>query len=561
MNFRERQRLARRNSARLIALFTLSVFTVVFSIWYMGAAINRVIVGSASVVYPAESVGELAQRLRAEEARGGAPRRDRSGGFFVDPLLLYSETDGDITLLLVFAALMMIFFGGSSMENRLKGDGNAVAKALGAQLASPLEPSRKRLINIVEETALASGVSSPSVYVLRDDEAINALAAGESPKKAAIVVTSGALRYLNRDELQGVIAHEFSHILNGDMKLNMRAAYLLYGLAFISETGAIVFRRDESDEDRVVNPLLTATFFILIPLFIIGVVGEICASAIKSALNRQREFLADASAVQFTRQIDGITGALKKIGGLKSTIKTPLALVFSHFFFASGVINIFGSHPSLEERIRRVDPKWDRQFIIPKAITYFDDEPAPPARQNAAELADATLFLDARNDGESRSSGSSVDNEPTRGIYRLKKTAFAPVLPQIDRSSSTPIALKTAASACEDSQESDPLSLARAYIEAIYPYLRDRALDPLSARWIIYALLIDADEKTGARQRTIIAKRVYIDEFDRIENALSSLKREHIVHLIFLCANALKSLTFDQYIRFREGAELLIEED
>ena len=335
MNFRERQRLARRNSARLIALFALSVFTVVFSIWYMGAAINRAIVGSASVVYPAESVGELAQRLRAEEARGGAPRRDRSGGFFVDPLLLYSETDGDITLLLVFAALMMIFFGGSSMANRLKGDGNAVAKALGAQLASPLAPSQKRLINIVEETALASGVSSPSVYVLRDDEAINALAAGESPKKTAIVVTSGALRYLNRDELQGVIAHEFSHILNGDMKLNMRAAYLLYGLAFISETGAIVFRRDESDEDRV-NPLLTATFFILIPLFIIGIVGEICASAIKSALNRQREFLADASAVQFTRQIDGIGGALKKIGALGSTVSAPKAATFSYFFFARG---------------------------------------------------------------------------------------------------------------------------------------------------------------------------------------------------------------------------------
>ncbi|MDR1910809.1 MAG: M48 family metallopeptidase, partial [Helicobacteraceae bacterium] len=229
----------------------------------------------------------------------------------------------------------------------------------------------KRLLNVVEEIALASGVANPNLYILEQESGINAFAAGDSKERATIAVTRGALTYLTRDELQGVIAHEFSHILNEDMKLNMRAIGLIAGIATLAEIGRVFMsvsmrsNSGRSDKDGSAGGALTLCG---VALFLIGSVGAFFASIIKSSLNRQREYLADASAVQFTRLTDGIAGALKKIGGLNSAIDTQNASMFSHFYFANCVSGWFNTHPPLKERIKRIDPNWDGKFIRPKAL-------------------------------------------------------------------------------------------------------------------------------------------------------------------------------------------------
>ncbi|MDR0747234.1 MAG: M48 family metalloprotease, partial [Helicobacteraceae bacterium] len=570
MNFREGQRLARRSSRRFIAFFSLSVFAVIFSIWYFGAALNNVMQHKPidhlnkyeSDYYKTLSSLELAAKIQAEYARcGGKPCKDDNRGFFINPISLFSQTNGGINLLLIVFAISMIAVGGSDMAAKLNGDGNAVAKMLSARLASRANASEKRLINIVEEMALASSVTPPNVYILSDAESINALAAGDNPEKSAIVVTKGALRYLNRDELQGVIAHEFSHILNEDIKLNMRSAYLLYGIAYISQTGAIALRERDDEEG---NPLLILIFIFCLTLFIIGIIGEIFAAIAKSGLNKQREFLADASAVQFTRQIDGVAGALKKIGGLKSAVKAPFAPIFSHFFFAQGVINIFGSHPSLRERIKRIDPSWDGRFITPTALTDFSDETKyPKSDDQSVDTAALGFDENANNEAVSKARKEALE----RGIFPLKTTPRDPSSSGFDKTSFIPIALKGAKPAEElsnarDRSIDDPLSIAKLDIESIPPFLRDQASEALSARWIIYALLIDQkDEATAKRQKDIINERVYIDSFEAIVTALELLERASVVHLIFLCVLALKSLAKAQYIHFRNTADLLIEAD
>jgi Zn-dependent protease with chaperone function len=226
------------------------------------------------------------------------------------------------------------------------------------------------LLNVVEEMALASGTPTPPVYLMDREDGINAFAAGFSPNDAVIGVTRGTATRLDRDELQGVIAHEFSHILNGDMRLNLRLMGLLHGILIIGMLGYFILRmsffsqgrrRSRDGKDGVPIVVIGAG------LAVIGFAGTFFGNLIKAAVSRQREFLADASAVQFTRHPDGIAGALKKIGGFAqgSSIENPNAPIASHMFFGratSGFNAMFATHPPLAERIRRVDPSWDGEF-------------------------------------------------------------------------------------------------------------------------------------------------------------------------------------------------------
>ena len=231
----------------------------------------------------------------------------------------------------------------------------------------------RKILNVVEEMAIASGTPVPPVYLMENEEGINAFAAGFTPGDAVIGVTRGCIRTLTRDELQGVIAHEFSHILNGDMRLNIRLIGVLYGILLISMTGWLIFRstayntgfntRRDDDDRRGGNPWP----LVGLALYILGYVGVLFGNLIKAAVSRQREFLADASAVQFTRNPDGIAGALKKIGALSegSKIQAPEAQETSHLFFGEATGHIFGfmaTHPPLAERIRRIDPSFNGDF-------------------------------------------------------------------------------------------------------------------------------------------------------------------------------------------------------
>jgi Zn-dependent protease with chaperone function len=252
---------------------------------------------------------------------------------------------------------------------QLSDGGPTIAHLLGARYVEPgkCTPSERRLLNVVEEMAIASGISVPPVYVLDRDDAINALVAGYSPNEAVIIVTQGAVQKLSRDELQGVMGHEFSHILNGDMALNVRLVGILAGLTRIGEYGEdLVYRAAwqtrglKREESGAQAPI--ALFGALIAF--IGFPGTFAAGAIKAAISRERELLADSASVQFTRNPDGIAGALDSILALRAhtAVRALYTEEFSHMFFATAVARWWGfpSHPPILERIRRAHPRFQR---------------------------------------------------------------------------------------------------------------------------------------------------------------------------------------------------------
>ena len=261
--------------------------------------------------------------------------------------------------------------------------GPAVAALLGAHYLdrSRCTPAEAKLLNVIEEMAIASGIAVPPVYLLRGENAINALVAGHTPNEAVIVATQGAVHQLSRDELQGVMGHEFSHILNGDMALNVRLVSLLAGIACFGEWGeAMVWAaaeqaRKSSREERG-GEVLGAMFGAAIAF--IGFPGLFAAEAIKAAISRQRELLADAASVQFTRNPDGIAGALDSIRYLKAgtTLRTAYAIELSHMFFAPAIVRWWAwpSHPPIEERIRRANPRFMQEDYrrTRHASTYRD---------------------------------------------------------------------------------------------------------------------------------------------------------------------------------------------
>jgi Zn-dependent protease with chaperone function len=313
MNFFEHQAAARRNSSRLVLLFALAV---------------------AGIVIAVDLVVLLV-----------------SGG----------ESSG---VLLIFASLVtlgVIGLGSLYRIASLRGGGEAVALQMGG-VAVPEHSNDfnlRRLRNVVEEIAIASGVPMPKLYVLEHEAAINAFAAGYSPSDAVVAVTRGALEKLNRDELQGVIAHEFSHILNGDMRLNIRLIGVLFGILMIALVGKKILqhgRFGDSDSKGAMAILAAA-----LVAMIVGFVGLFFGRLIKAGVSRSRERLADASAVQFTRQTTGLAGALKKIGGVHEGSRLSHrgdAEEISHMLFGDGVglSAWFATHPPLLERIQALEP-------------------------------------------------------------------------------------------------------------------------------------------------------------------------------------------------------------
>jgi Zn-dependent protease with chaperone function/uncharacterized tellurite resistance protein B-like protein len=275
------------------------------------------------------------------------------------------------------------------------GGGGAVARGLGGVRVSAdtSDPTLRKLLNVVEEIAIASGVPMPEVYVLEQEAGINAFAAGHNPSNAAITVTRGALLTLDRSELQGVIAHEFSHVLNGDMRLNIRLMGLLFGLLVIALIARTVLRfgprSGRSDRKGGAGVIVIAALAIMI----VGYVGLFFGRLIQAAIARSRESLADASAVQFTRDPTGLRGALIKIGALEggSQIGDPNAEEVAHMLFAPGVARFFATHPDLISRIKAIDPHFDKsEFAAVRAKidatrAHVEAEAATPAKPSSAE--------------------------------------------------------------------------------------------------------------------------------------------------------------------------------
>ena len=326
MNFFEHQQQAREQTTKLVLLFLLAVLGIL-------AAIN----GGMVLLW-----------------RTAMPGRAFPNGFFYVNTLLP-------LLLLAGGTLLEIFL--------LREGGDAVAKMAGGRLVAMNSPAsdERRLLNVVQEMALAAGIACPKVYVLDGEAAINAFAAGYNQNEAVVAVTRGTLMRLTRDELQGVIAHEFSHILNGDMRLNVRLIALLFGIQMTAGLGQqlidVGLRMRDDDERK--GPSIPLLFFGLgVALLVAGYIGLFFGRLIKAAVSRQREFLADASAVQFTRNPDTIGGALRKIAGFVregepgSRIAHPNAEHLSHLFLGAVRPQLMSgwlaTHPPLQERLRRI---------------------------------------------------------------------------------------------------------------------------------------------------------------------------------------------------------------
>ena len=295
-------------------------------------------------------------------------------------LLSFDTWRANIDLVLTTSAIAggLIVLASLGKIVSLRSGGGKVARDMGATIVThdTRDPLRRRLYNVVEEIAIASGTLVPEVYVMENESAINAFAAGYTPSDAAIAVTQGTLEKLTRAELQGVIAHEFSHILNGDMRINIRMMGLVFGIMVIAIIGQKFLRASTSRVRSSNNKNGSAIILIGLALTIVGYVGLFFARWMKSALSRQREYLADASAVQFTRNPDGISGALKKIAAYNhsSFLKSDSEQV-GHMLFGSGTrARLFSTHPPLEERIGRIEKGFELNDINKLAETLKKNE-------------------------------------------------------------------------------------------------------------------------------------------------------------------------------------------
>ena len=368
MNFFEHQDHARRQTGRMILLFILAVIVIVVAV---NLSVSAILIST--------------DRPRAENV--------------IDYL---SSINPVIYIVVSLLTLAIIGLGTMVRMAQLAKGGKAVAELVGARLITcdTSDLKEKMLLNVVEEMAIASGTAAPRVYVMDEERSINAFAAGYSPNEAIIAVTKGTLDILNRDELQGVIAHEFSHILNGDMRLNIRLLGVLNGILIIGTIGMYILRglgRGRVRSNRDEGKGIAVMFLIGLSLAIIGYAGVFFGRLIKSAVSRQREYLADASAVQFTRNPTGIGGALKKIlfGTNGSLVTNRHSEELSHMFFSQGIklsflSNLFSTHPPLEERIKRIDPSFNPRTRKAQEMKAEPGESAPVtgmATEMASSLA------------------------------------------------------------------------------------------------------------------------------------------------------------------------------
>jgi len=428
----------------------------------------------------------------------------------------------DLLITVGLATLAVVAAGSLYKTSQLRGGGSVVAESLGGTLiaSDTGDPDERRLLNVVEEMAIASGTPIPPVYLLRDEPGINAFAAGFTPGDAVIGVTRGCVRQMSRDELQGVIAHEFSHILSGDMSLNIRLMGVIHGILMIGIIGYFLLRSSmfagrgrRGGRDNNAMVMLSAG----LGLMLIGFLGTFFGNLIKASVSRQREFLADASAVQFTRNPDGIAGALKKILGFDdgSILQSPNAPESSHLFFSQGLRGglqmLFATHPPLDERIRRLDPSFEGQ--------RGSEARGGEARARPAAAAAVTGFAAAPE-------GSALDQagEPTVAH----------------------------------------LAYAAALVRGLPPAVTAAVHEAYSARAVIYALLINRDPGPRKLQLEQLAHfgEAGIDRETRgLLPEIEGLDARARLPLIDMALPALRSLSASQYERFKTNVAALIAAD
>jgi Zn-dependent protease with chaperone function len=452
------------------------------------------------------------------------------GQLFLNQLMINSFWDESRFIWTVAITLAVVCGGSLYRSNQLRqGGGAAVAEMMGAERvpAATDDPLLRRLLNVVEEMAIASGVPVPPVYLMQQS-GINAFAAGFSSSDAVIAVTRGATELLSRDELQGVMAHEFSHILNGDTLLKMRLMGLLYGITLIADAGILMITARNSvaysRSERSSHPALMVIGFMI---FMVGVIGAVFADMIKRAVSRQREFLADAAAVQFTRNPSGLAGALKTIGGYKggSRINHAASQQTSHFFFGNAVKSWenkdwWATHPPLVERIRRLEPRFSGDF-----------KPLNSASRSTSVMHEAvSAFAGAEEMIPAGLNASVVDT----------------VMDSVGHPGA------------------NELRQARTLLARIPQRLADFAHDPFTARATMYALLLDSSAKIRMVQLEQLQKEADANVFREmleIQPVVAQLEVELKLPLIEMLLPALKELSKTQFDTFRSCIRILTRAD
>lgn len=494
-DFYQRQSDARRTTKWLVVMFTLSVICIVGSVFF----------------------GTLA----ALQANRSTHKE----------LSLNPQDLGD-ALPIPFGAsaatLGIIGCGSLYKVAQLRGGGTTVAENLGGYRVpqNTTDPIERRLVNVVEEMALASGVPVPPIYLLKNEEGINAFAAGFSPSDAVVAVTRGTAEQLTRDELQGVIAHEFSHILNGDMRLNIRLIGILHGILLMGLLGRMLFniaargggRRSGKNDGGLY--LLAAGLV----LMLLGLLGTVLGNLIKAAISRQREYLADASAVQFTRNPEGIAGALKRIGGsmVGSQLANANAAELSHMYFSKGVFEGFtgllATHPPLEKRIRALDPHWDGKFL--------------PVLRVSPVITESNLAAGF--------------------VGKVKGADEVPV--EVVRHSAE--------------QVGAPTEVHRAYaaklIDSIPTTIVDAVREPYGARAVMFGLLLDRRPELRKLQFTALEETISPDVVEltyKFAPIIDGLDPRAHLPLIDLALPALRTMTREQYKRFSNAFQKLVAAD
>jgi Zn-dependent protease with chaperone function len=513
MDFFEAQEHARKRTTRLVALFVLAVL------------------GTIALSYLAAMAS-----LNVQRARHAYTVDDIT---WFDPSVLAAVATGTLTIV----GLASLY-----KWSQFRAGGATIVEGVGGRRIDQhtTDPHERRLLNVVEEMAIASGVPIPPVYVLDDEAGLNAFAAGLTPSDAVVTVTRGTMEKLTRDELQGVVAHEFSHILNGDMRLNVKLAAIVFGILVIGLIGRGVLRGFGRGGVRVRGKgggVVVVILAIGLAMVIIGYIGYFFGRIIQAAVSRQREFLADASAVQFTRNPGGIGGALRKIGGyaLGSRLDTHKTAEIGHFFFAEGSNHLlfeglWATHPPLDVRLRAIDPQWDGKYFDPATVVVAPPECSPRVGSEPPPLpADVAL--------------RRADHAPA---------AVPPLLP------TRTIPAAAAVMAQIGSLTPGQVDRARNLLDATPERLRTAARTPREAPALIYGLLMEGQPAIDDRQAAILEARAGRETVELVRALLAplgGLAADTRLLLAQLALPALRQLPESGQSAFSATCQALIESD
>lgn len=486
MNFFHRQTETRRLTRRLVLLFVIAVVAVVL-------AVDVVVFTVLATAQP----GAQGISLPSSE---------------------WLHTHAGMVVLTTLSVVGIIGLASLYKTAVLSGGGGVVARSMGGVRVSPdtTDALQRRLLNVVEEMSIASGVPMPEVYLLEQEPGINAFAAGHNPANAAITVTRGALTTLNRAELQGVIAHEFSHVLNGDMRLNVRLMGLLFGLLVIALLARTVLRfaprgRGNDKKGGGVAVILVAAMAVLI----IGYVGLFFGRLIQAAVSRTRESLADASAVQFTRDPAGLRSALVKIGAMPagSRIANSEGEEVAHMLFAPGMSRFFATHPPLVGRIKAIDPRFNESEFAEMHARLV----AQPVDAGAAIEVAAPARAWSRDRLDSLIGAGAVAPTTVAALVGNPSTAHFEAARQI--------------------RLSLPESLAVA------------GRHPGSARALLLALALDSNPQTRERQRQFIQRQLgdeVAGSITALLNDVDALESQQRLPVLMHAVPALRQLTREE---------------